>query len=98
MISLEDPTDPLKERVRKTYEKMHANQTVEFVKSRIKEGCDSTKAKMDYKGIVLIKLNDLVDESDPDTSLPKYRSGFSKLQNLSERKHPDMDWYALDRR
>lgn len=28
----EDPTDPVKERVRKTYEKMHANQTVEFVK------------------------------------------------------------------
>ena len=27
----EDPTDPVKERVRRTYHKMHANQTVEFV-------------------------------------------------------------------
>jgi len=28
----EDPEDPIKERVRKTYEEMHTNQTVEFVK------------------------------------------------------------------
>ena len=41
----EDPTDPVKERVRKTYEKMHANQTVEFVKSRMKNGCDSTRPR-----------------------------------------------------
>lgn len=27
-----DDTDPLKERVRKTYRQMHLNQTVEFVK------------------------------------------------------------------
>lgn len=28
---IEDPEDPIKERVRKTYENMHTNQTVEFV-------------------------------------------------------------------
>lgn len=27
----EDPSNPVKERVRRTYYKMHANQTVEFV-------------------------------------------------------------------
>jgi inositol oxygenase len=29
-----DQNDPLKERVRKTYELMHKNQTVEFVKRK----------------------------------------------------------------
>jgi len=28
----EDSEDPIKERVRRTYEEMHTNQTVEFVK------------------------------------------------------------------
>lgn len=28
----EDDEDPIKNRVRKTYEKMHTNQTVEFVR------------------------------------------------------------------
>lgn len=27
-----DPTDPLKERVQRTYREMHLNQTVDFVK------------------------------------------------------------------
>ncbi|CAD6230463.1 GSCOCG00006770001-RA-CDS [Cotesia congregata] len=29
----EDPTDPIKERVRTTYYNMHTNQTVDFVRS-----------------------------------------------------------------
>lgn len=28
----DDPTDPLKERVKRTYREMHLNQTVDFVK------------------------------------------------------------------
>jgi hypothetical protein len=32
-----DPTDPLKERVRRTYHDMHKNQTVEFVRSKVRE-------------------------------------------------------------
>ena len=30
-----DTSDPLKERVRRTYHNMHTNQTVDFVKSRV---------------------------------------------------------------
>ena len=30
-----DPSDPLKERVRRTYHEMHKNQTVAFVKSKV---------------------------------------------------------------
>jgi hypothetical protein len=31
-----DPSDPLKERVRRTYHEMHKNQTVDFVKAKVR--------------------------------------------------------------
>lgn len=41
-----DPTDPLKERVRKTYLDMHTNQTVEFVKGRLANWTKFDKLKV----------------------------------------------------
>jgi inositol oxygenase len=32
-----DTSDPLKERVRRTYHEMHANMTVDFVRSRVSQ-------------------------------------------------------------
>ncbi|KAK2587321.1 hypothetical protein KPH14_003040, partial [Odynerus spinipes] len=90
---MEDPTDPIKERVRKTYEKMHTNQTVEFVRSRMKEWLRFNKAKMTIKE-ALIKLNDLIDESDPDTNLPNIVHAFQTAESI-RKDHPDLDWFHL---
>ncbi|CAK9819975.1 Inositol oxygenase [Anthophora plagiata] len=89
----DDPTDPVKERVRKTYHKMHANQTVEFVQSRMKEWLRFDKFKMTIKD-ALVKLNDLVDESDPDTTLPNIVHAFQTAESI-RKKHPDLDWFHL---
>lgn len=51
------------------------------------------KFKMTVKE-ALIKLNDLVDESDPDTSLPNIVHAFQTAESIRE-KHPDLDWFQL---
>ncbi|XP_053974779.1 inositol oxygenase [Hylaeus volcanicus] len=89
----EDHTDPIKARVRKTYHHMHTNQTVEFVRSRMKEWLQFNKFKMSVKD-ALIKLNDLVDESDPDTNLPNIVHAFQTAESI-RKDHPDLDWFHL---
>ncbi|KAG5319223.1 MIOX oxygenase, partial [Pseudoatta argentina] len=89
----EESEDPIKQRVRKTYELMHTNQTVEFVKSRMKDWLRFNKFKMTVKD-ALLKLNDLVDESDPDTSLPNIVHAFQTAESIRE-KHPDKGWFHL---
>ncbi|XP_044580446.1 inositol oxygenase isoform X2 [Cotesia glomerata] len=89
----EDPTDPIKERVQTTYYNMHTNQTVDFVRSRMNHWLKFDKFKMTVKE-ALIKLNDLVDESDPDTSLPNIIHAFQTAESIRE-KHPDLDWFQL---
>ncbi|KAG7206981.1 hypothetical protein KM043_000872 [Ampulex compressa] len=89
----ENDADPIKERVRNTYQKMHTNQTVEFVHSRMKDWLRFNKFKMSVKD-ALIKLNDLIDESDPDTSLPNIVHAFQTAESIRE-KHPDTDWFHL---
>ncbi|KAK0084345.1 hypothetical protein PV325_007199 [Microctonus aethiopoides] len=42
----------------------------------------------------LIKLNDLIDESDPDTSLPNIIHAFQTAESI-RKKHPDLDWFHL---
>ena len=42
----------------------------------------------------LIKLNDLVDESDPDTSLPNIVHAFQTAESIREN-HPELDWFHL---
>ncbi|XP_035742020.1 inositol oxygenase-like [Vespa mandarinia] len=88
-----DPTDEIKERVRKTYENMHTNQTVEFVRSRMKEWLQFNKARLTIKD-ALIKLNDLIDESDPDTNLPNIVHAFQTAESI-RKDHPDLDWFHL---
>ncbi|XP_043489389.1 inositol oxygenase [Polistes fuscatus] len=88
-----DPADEIKERVRQTYENMHTNQTVEFVRSRMKEWLQFNKARMTIKE-ALIKLNDLIDESDPDTLLPNIVHAFQTAESI-RKDHPDLDWFHL---
>ncbi|XP_028157263.1 uncharacterized protein LOC114350600 [Ostrinia furnacalis] len=52
------------------------------------EGCKE-KAKE-----ALTKLNELVDESDPDTDLPNIVHAFQTAERIRE-DHPDDDWFHL---
>lgn len=42
----------------------------------------------------LIKLNDLVDESDPDVNVPNIVHAFQTAERIRE-EHPDRDWFQL---
>lgn len=42
----------------------------------------------------LNKLNDLVDESDPDTSMPNIYHAFQTAESI-RKAHPDLDWFHL---
>lgn len=39
-------------------------------------------------------MNDLVDESDPDTDLPNIVHAFQTAE-LIRKEHPDLDWFHL---
>jgi len=86
-------SDKLGEMVRKTYLDMHTNQTVEFVKAKHEKWL-----KFDHleAGVMeaLEMLNELVDESDPDTSLPNILHAFQTAERIRE-EHPNEDWLQL---
>lgn len=88
-----DENDPLKERVRRTYREMHLNQTVDFVK-----GCHERWLNFDHCKLTvreaLEKLNDLVDESDPDIDLPNIVHAFQTAERARE-EFPEHDWLHL---
>ncbi|KAF9791413.1 hypothetical protein SFRURICE_003205 [Spodoptera frugiperda] len=88
-----DENDPIKERVRRTYYEMHTKQTVDFVKGRMAEWLKFNHFKSTIKD-ALIKLNELVDESDPDTDLPNIVHAFQTAERIRE-EHPDQDWFHL---
>jgi inositol oxygenase len=88
-----DVNDPIKERVRKTYLEMHTNQTVAFVRQRIDHWTRFDKFKMNILD-ALDKLNDLVDESDPDVDIPNIVHAFQTAERIRE-EHPDQDWFHL---
>ncbi|KAG5684948.1 hypothetical protein PVAND_014155 [Polypedilum vanderplanki] len=88
-----DESDPLKERVRKTYRLMHLNQTVDYVKKCHEKWLKFNHAKLTVRE-ALEKLNDLVDESDPDTSLPNIVHAFQSAERARE-EFPEHDWLHL---
>lgn len=88
-----DETDPIKERVRRTYYLMHSNVTVDLVKQKREKWLKFNHFKATVKD-ALIKLNELVDESDPDTDLPNIVHAFQTAERIRE-DHPDEDWFHL---
>ncbi|XP_019876172.1 inositol oxygenase [Aethina tumida] len=88
-----DENDPIKERVRRTYKEMHTHQTVDFVLSKIDEWTkfDHFKATMRQ---ALERLNELVDESDPDVDIPNIVHAFQTAERI-RKDHPDDDWFHL---
>lgn len=88
-----DESDPLKETVRRTYYEMHSKQCVDFVKGRMDSWLKFDHFKMTMKD-ALIKLNELVDESDPDIELPNIVHAFQTAERI-RADHPDNEWFQL---
>jgi len=85
--------NPLQQRVKKTYYEMHANQTVDFVKSKHEKWLKFNHEKCTImEGLDM--LNDLVDESDPDLDLPNIVHAFQTAERI-RADYPDEDWFQL---
>lgn len=72
---------------------MHTNQSVEFVKQKMDKWLKFDK----FEGTVmdaLVRLNDLVDESDPDANIPNIVHAFQTAERI-RLEHPDKDWFQL---
>ncbi|KAJ9589623.1 hypothetical protein L9F63_017208, partial [Diploptera punctata] len=89
----EDPEDPIKERVRQTYLKMHTYQTVDFVRGKMDYWLRFDKFRSPVMD-ALVKLNDLVDESDPDVDIPNLVHAFQTAERI-RADHPEEDWFHL---
>lgn len=85
--------NPLQQRVKKTYYDMHTNQTVDFVKSRRAKWLGFNHVECTIME-ALDKLNDLVDESDPDLDLPNIVHAFQTAERI-RKDYPDLDWFHL---
>jgi len=81
------------DRVRQTYSLMHTGQTVAFVKDRMSHWLKFNHGEMDVMSI-LVELNALVDESDPDIDLPNIYHAFQTAEAIRHH-HPDKPWMHL---
>ena len=88
-----DVNDPLKERVRRTYTDMHTNMSVDFVTNKRQKWLKFDKFEA---GIMetLERLNDLVDESDPDVDIPNIVHAFQTAERI-RANYPEEDWFHL---
>ncbi|CAG4932050.1 unnamed protein product [Colias eurytheme] len=88
-----DDNDPIRERVRRTYYTMHTNMTYDFVQSKMAKWLNFNHFKATMKE-ALYKMNELVDESDPDLDLPNIVHAFQTAERIRQ-DHPDEDWFHL---
>lgn len=89
----EDEEDYIQRRVRRTYYLMHTNQTVKFVRSRIAKWTRFNHAELTIME-ALVKLNSLIDESDPDCDVPNIVHAFQTAERI-RAEHPDKPWFHL---
>jgi inositol oxygenase len=76
-----------------TYLQNHMNQTVQFVESMRAEYSKFQKAKMTLWQ-ALERLDQVVDDSDPDTDNPQIYHAFQTAEAL-RKKYPDIEWLPL---
>jgi len=76
-----------------TYLQNHMNQTFEFVQSMRKEYSSFNKARMTVWD-ALKCLDQIVDDSDPDTDNTQIRHAFQTAEALREA-FPDIEWIPL---
>ena len=85
--------DEIGQRVKRTYTEMHTNQTVDFVRQKHDKWLKFNHFQATIME-ALEMLNDLVDESDPDTDLPNIVHAFQTAERIRE-DHPDKEWFQL---
>lgn len=88
-----DESDPVLMRVYYQYIKMHKYQTVDFVRGRYEDWNKFNKGEYTIME-ALEKLNDIVDETDPDSDLPNIVHAFQTAERIREA-HPEADWMHL---
>ena len=86
-------TDPRAKVIQDTYYKMHTNQTVDFVKDKHDKWLRFNHLEAPTME-VLEKLNDLIDDSDPDIEMPNIVHAFQTAEKIRE-VHPNEDWFQL---
>jgi len=79
--------------VSRTYRLNHIYQTFDFVQQKKKQHLNFNKGKMSIWEAIQ-KLDDLVDDSDPDTDLPQIVHALQTAEGLRE-KYPEYDWLHL---
>lgn len=89
----DEEEDYIQRRVKRTYNLMHKNQSVEFVRSRIAKWTRFNHAELTIME-ALVKLNALIDESDPDSDLPNIVHAFQTAERI-RAEHPNEDWFHL---
>ena len=85
--------DEIGQRVKRTYTEMHTNQTVEFVRAKHEKWLKFNHFQATVME-ALEMLNELVDESDPDTDLPNIVHAFQTAERI-RAEHPDKEWLQL---
>jgi len=88
-----DEEDEIRRRVRRTYRMMHTHQTLEFARRKVGEWSRFDRFSATIME-ALERLNDLVDESDPDSDLPNIIHAFQTAERIRQA-HPDQDWFHL---
>jgi inositol oxygenase len=78
--------------VREFYRLNHENQTLDFVKSKHAEYVGKSRERAPMWE-VLDRLNELVDDSDPDTDLPQIAHALQTAEDIRQDGHPD--WMQL---
>ena len=80
--------------VRETYKKMHANQTVQFGKAMREKWGEFNAIEMNVME-ALERLNELVDESDPDLEdVPNSFHAFQTAETI-RRQNPELEWLQV---
>jgi inositol oxygenase len=80
--------------VYETYRKHHKNQTLDFVLNINKKHCEKFgKLKMSIWEAIR-KTDQIVDESDPDTSFPQIVHSFQTAEGL-RAAFPELEWLPL---
>jgi len=85
--------DDIQRRVRQTYRMMHTHQTLEFAKRKTAEWTRFDRFSATVME-TLVRLNELVDESDPDCDVPNIIHAFQTAERIRQ-VHPDQDWFHL---
>ncbi|XP_048238486.1 inositol oxygenase-like [Haliotis rufescens] len=81
------------ERVFRTYDLMHTNQTLEYAKNRLESWTKFNHAEMTILEAIEA-LNGLVDESDPDVDFPNSLHAFQTAEAIRQ-KHPTNTWFQV---